>query len=237
MSLRLQRGNLSNSCIVMPNISWKTSGAKWRFKKKGGRGEKKKKGEKAMVSQSQRDTRRDRSALGISCHCVRAIAENNKALAKHISKSSWTRVHSESITFCNLLSPRSLQRKPGELFQLLNKQETEKWFVWSEPASSDRSENRTSSCTPLCQALASHLRLYRNVRPDSRFQESFAERLQVDMLHLKFWEGWCLPRLTVQHISLLPMKHFLVLSCAQVTSCSAAFERTGWGKCLPLTLM
>lgn len=30
ISLRLQRGNLSNSCIVMPNISWKTSGAKWR---------------------------------------------------------------------------------------------------------------------------------------------------------------------------------------------------------------
>lgn len=109
---------------------------------------------------------------------------------------------------CNLLSLGSLQRKSGELFQLLNKQETENWFVWSHPTSSDRPEKKTSSCTPPSQALASHLCLHMEVQTDTGFQESFAERLQVDVLHLKFWEGRCLARLTVQHVSLLPVKHF-----------------------------
>lgn len=36
MSLRLQRGNLSNSCMDIPKISRNTSGAKWRC---GGRRE------------------------------------------------------------------------------------------------------------------------------------------------------------------------------------------------------
>lgn len=134
MSLRLQRGNLSNSCIVMPNISWKTSGAKWRFKKKQKKEGKKQKGEKAMVSQSQRDTTGGWSALGISSRCVRAIAAKNNALAIHVPKSSRTWVPKESIR---------------ELFHLLNKQEVEKSLVWSHPTSSDRPENRTSSCTPV----------------------------------------------------------------------------------------
>lgn len=76
-----------------------------------------------MVSQSQRDTRGDRSASGISCHCVRAIARSKNALAIHWFESSWTGVFNESITFCNLLSLRSLQRKSGELFQLLNERD------------------------------------------------------------------------------------------------------------------
>lgn len=119
-----------------------------------------------MVSQSQRDTTGDRSALGISCRCARAIAGNNNALAIHISNSLWTRVLNESIKSCNLLSLRGLQRKSGELFQLLNKQETENDL--SEVTSSDRPENKTSSCTPLSQALASHLCVHMEVQTDAR---------------------------------------------------------------------
>lgn len=82
-----------------------------------------------MVSQSQKDTTGARRALGISCHCKRAIAGNNNALATHVPKPLWTWVLQESTKFCSLLSLRSLQRKSGELFQLLNKQETEESFV------------------------------------------------------------------------------------------------------------
>lgn len=34
MSLRLQRGNLSNSCMDIPKISQNTSGAKWRWEER-----------------------------------------------------------------------------------------------------------------------------------------------------------------------------------------------------------
>lgn len=83
-----------------------------------------------MVSQSQRDTTGARRALGISCPCVRAIAGNNNAMAIHIPKSSYPPpwVLKESMKFCSL-SVRGLQRESGELFQLLNKQETEESFV------------------------------------------------------------------------------------------------------------